>query len=581
MNDKYSLRKLLNVIGPFKFSLRFLRDKKLLLALVIAFALATSAFRLYIPIFIGDSVSSLQSGNYSDIRDLVLLIITVSILSAIFSFMVNYGSQYLTQTFTYKLRKLLFTKLLRKHMEFYQTGTSGDTLSRMTMDVTVSGNFIQAALSQMFPTLFLIVYAFALLLTLKPIYAALFLVVVPILIFLGMVYQNNQRNHWKKIREHYGTMNEYLQENILGNRVVRGFSKEEDEIERFRNKTGDYFEQYQEVAKLRGLFNNLMPLVVTSVASIVLIYGGYTSYISFSSVGPLVAAITIFGMISGPVGNLGRLIVTSENANAGINRINEIIGDRLDEDFTSGVKEIKNGDIEFDRVSFKRGDRFILKDLSFKIHGGEFVGITGKTASGKTTLFSLLSRFYDPTEGKITLGKIDLREINLSALRKFVAVVPQEVNIFSGTIKENVEFGAANASVDDIEKACNIALVSEFVNNFSEGYDTLVGERGVTLSGGQKQRIAVARAILTHPHILILDDATSSVDPETELDMLRNIHKYLSDTTIIVISLRSSVLRFCDRVLRLSSKQFVEDIALTDIDIGVDSTNVHDIDGGD
>lgn len=585
MSDKkkgiYSVKRLFNVIDPFLFSLKFLKDKKWLLAIIIIFALATSALRLYIPIFIGDSVSNLQTRNYHAIVNIILLIIGVSIFSALFSFLVNYGSQYMTQTFTYKLRKLLFTKLLRKHMEFFQTGTSGDTLSRMTMDVTVSGNFLQAALSQMFPTIFLIIYAFALLLTLKPIYAALFLIVVPILIFLGMVYQNNQRNHWRKIREHYGTMNEYLQENILGNRVVRGFSKEEDEIERFQNKTWDYFEEYQEVARLRGLFNNLMPLIVTAAASVVLIYGGYYSYISFSSVGPLVAAINIFGMISGPVGNLGRLIVTSENAAAGINRINVIIGNDFDENFNSGLKTINNGDIEFNHVSFKRGERFIIKDLSFRIREGEFVGITGRTASGKTTLFSLLSRIYDPTDGKITLGGIDIRKINLGTLRKFIAVVPQEVNVFSGTIIENVSFGVPNATTEEIRKSCDLALVSEFVSNFSDGYETIVGERGVTLSGGQKQRIAVARALLTKPHVLILDDATSSVDTETELEILQNIRKNLTNTTVIIISLRQSVLGFCDRTLRLSSKHLIEDVTPENTNIDGDSRNETNIEEGE
>ncbi|MCL4421467.1 MAG: ABC transporter ATP-binding protein/permease [Candidatus Thermoplasmatota archaeon] len=559
-NNAYSIRRLFGVLGPLKFSLKFLRDKKIIVGLVIGFALATSALRLYIPIFIGDSVSDLQKGSYVTIEHIVLLIILVSALSAIFSFLVNYGSQFLTQNFSYKLRKLVFSKLIRKHMEFYQSRTSGDILSRMTMDVTVSGNFVQAAFSQLIPTVFLILYAFALLFMLKPLYAGLFVLVVPVLIFLGMVYQNNQRNHWRKIREHYGTMNEYLQENIIGNRVVRGFSREKNEIDRFSNKTDDYFEEYQEVARLRGLFNNLMPLVVSSASSIVLIYGGYTSYISFASVGSLVAAINIFGMISGPVGNLGRLIVISENANAGIERIDEITDSKLDEDHDSGIKTIENGDIKFHHVSFKRGNRFILKDLDFEVKEGEFLGITGKTASGKSTLFSLLSRFYDPTEGKISIGGVDLKDINLSTLRRFIAVVPQEVNIFSGTIRDNVAFGVKNVSDEEIERVCEISLVSEFVDNFLDRYNTLVGERGVTLSGGQKQRIAVARALLIHPHVLILDDATSSVDPETELDMLRNIRSYLNKTTVVVISLRYSVLKFCDRVLRLNGMDLIEDI---------------------
>ena len=353
-------------------------------------------------------------------------------------------------------------------------------------------------------------------------------------------------------------MNEQLQENIVGNRVVRGFSAEEQEKGKFSGTTGSYYDEYIIVAKLRGKYNNLMPLVVSAAATGILLYGGYMDVISASVVGPLVSAVNIFNLISFPVSFLGRLIVFSENARAGISRIQTVLDPVQDENLEQGDQERLSGDLKFHGVNFKRRDTQILRDISFEVKGGEFVGLTGRTAAGKSTLVNLIPRFYDADSGTITIGGTDIGKVSLAMLRKSVAFVPQEINLLSGTIRENISFGSANGDLETIRWAAEIARISDFIEALPSSYETMVGERGITLSGGQRQRVAIARALITRPEILILDDATSSVDPETELEILREIRKNLSGTTVITVTHRESALRFSDRVFSLNDGSLTE-----------------------
>lgn len=541
----------LGVFDPLFFSINYLRNKRWVLLTVLSASIIATLSRLLIPIFIGDAVSSIQNLQYSAVEYDAILIFLASSISGGVQFIVNYGSQYISQTYSYNLRKSVFAHLVRKKFGFYEGQTSGDLLSRSTMDIEASRNFVLNTASQLIPTLFMIAFAFVLLFTINMDFAAIFTVAVPILIFIGIVFQRKQRTHWRRIRTYYGQMNEQLQENIVANRVIRGFSAEHSEQAKFTGTTGSYFDEYMTVARLRGKYNNLMPLVVSAAATGILFYGGYISIISASDVGPLVAAVNIFSMMSFPVSFLGRLIVFSENARAGISRIETVLDGHDDEDLELGDSERLKGDLEFSGVNFSRGDLQILKSVTFVIRKGEFVGLTGRTAAGKSSLINLIPRFYDPDSGKITIGGTDLKTVSLESLRKAVALVPQEITLLSGSIKENIAFGGHDTSMDRVRWASHIARISDFIESLPGGYDTMVGERGITLSGGQRQRVAIARALMTNPEILILDDATSSVDPETELEIFNNIRREAAETTVLIVTHRESALKFSDRVLKL------------------------------
>ncbi|MBX8632514.1 MAG: ABC transporter ATP-binding protein [Thermoplasmata archaeon YP2-bin.285] len=481
----------------------------------------------------------------------VSLIILVSAMAALSQFIVSYGSQYLSQRFAYELREDVFGHMMSKKYGFFESETSGNLLSRCTMDIEAARNFVLNLLSQMIPTFLLIMIAFYFLLTLNPVYSLFFLIVVPLLVYLGMDFQKKQRAHWRRIRDEYGVMNERLQENITGQRVVRGFLGEEREIRRFRDTTDTYFQEYLYIAKLRGYYNNLMPLLISIAATSVILYGGYSDIISLAAVGSLVAAVNIFNTMISPVSVMGRLIVWSENARAAIDRINEITQRSDEENVGAEITKNAKPPVIARAVSFSRGSRVILNDISLEIGKGEFVAITGGTGSGKSTLIGMLPRFYDLDSGSVYFNGEKYDSFTLPEIRRRIGLVPQEVSILSGTLRENIAFGNGEYTDEEIEKAAKIAHIADFIDSLPERYNTIVGERGITLSGGQKQRIAIARAVISRPELLIFDDSTSSVDAETELAIFRSIREELKGTSVIVISLRETGLLFADRVLKL------------------------------
>jgi ABC-type multidrug transport system fused ATPase/permease subunit len=452
----------------------------------------------------------------------------------------------------------MFHHLLSKKFPFFENETSGNLLSRSTMDIEATRNFVMALLSQLIPTIFLIGIAFYFLVTLDVIYSLIFLAVVPALIYLGITFQRKQRGHWRSIRDHYGIMNERLQENITGQRVVRGFLGEDREIKKFTSTTDAYFSEYNIVARLRGKYNNLMPLLISAAATGVILYGGYTSLITAASVGPLVAAVNIFNTMTFPVSNLGRLIVFSENARAGVERINTVIDDENEEKLDENLDSPVNPPTVIQGLKFSRGANVILNDISLTIGRGEFVAITGGTGAGKSTLINMLPRFYTPESGNITYDGVKIDEFTLPEIRERIGIVPQEINLLSGSIRENICFANGKFSEEEMIEAARIAHIDDFIESLPDKYDTIVGERGITLSGGQKQRIAIARAVITKPDLLIFDDATSSVDAETELAIFKSIRDKLRNTSVIIISLRDTGLMFADRVFVVENGKITE-----------------------
>ena len=535
-----------------------MKKERKYIVIVSAIGAVSAIFRLLVPIFFGDAVTAVQDLSLAKVEYFSLLIIGVSAISAVAQFVINYGSMYLSQRYAYSLRKEMFHHLLSKKFPFFENETSGNLLSRSTMDIEATRNFVMALLSQLIPTIFLIGIAFYFLVTLDIIYSLIFLAVVPALIYLGITFQRKQRGHWRSIRDHYGIMNERLQENITGQRVVRGFLGEDREIKKFTSTTDAYFSEYNIVARLRGKYNNLMPLLISAAATGVILYGGYTSLITAASVGPLVAAVNIFNTMTFPVSNLGRLIVFSENARAGVERINTVIDNQNEEKLDENIDNPVNPPAVIQGLKFSRGTNVILNDISLTIVKGEFVAITGGTGAGKSTLINMLPRFYTPESGNITYDGVKIDEFTLPEIRERIGIVPQEINLLSGSIRENICFANGKFSEEEMIEAAGIAHIDDFIDSLPDKYDTIVGERGITLSGGQKQRIAIARAVITKPDLLIFDDATSSVDAETELAIFKSIRDKLRNTSVIIISLRDTGLMFADRVFVVENGKITE-----------------------
>ncbi len=550
---------LLGVLEPVLFARPYLKKSGLSFSIVIAAGIISNFTLLLVPVFIGDAVSAVEYGIYSSIPRIALLIVLAYSISAAATFSLNYGGQYISQTYAYNLRKDFVSHLVRKRFLFFETQTSGDLLSRGSMDIEATRNFNLNMFTSLFPTVFLIIEAFILLFIISPFFSLLLALAVPVLIFLGIVSSRRQRPIWRKIRDTYGKLGETLQENIVGQRVVRGLASEEKEVDKYAAMTKQYYDENYEVVKARVTFNNLMPLTVAAVTSAIIGIGGYLDLISKASVGGLVAAVTIFAMLTNPVSFLGRMIVFSENSRAAIGRIQEITVSGGEEDVEPSDQSLQPGPLVFDHVKFSRGENVILRDVTFRAHPGEFIGITGKTGAGKSSLVNLITRYYDADTGTISLGQKNTKDIPLSILRSRISIVPQEITLLSGTIRENILFGM-DVSDERIKEAARIASISDFIDSLPQKYETMIGERGITLSGGQRQRIAIARAVLRNPLILILDDATSSVDPDTEINIFNNLKEYMKNTIIIMISLRASALSFADKVLLLEEGELREDL---------------------
>lgn len=548
----------IKVLEPVIYATSYLKNSTPMFAMVIASGVVSNLALLLVSIFIGDAVSAVESGAYSAIPRIGVLIVASYSLSATMSFIVNYGGQRISQTYAYNLRKDFVGRLVRKRFLFFETQTSGDLLSRGSMDIEATRNFILNMFTSLFPTIALIVEAFFLLLFISPIFSLLLVLIAPILVLLGMTSSRRQRPIWKRIRDIYGRLGETLQENIVGQRVVRGLATEEKEIEKYTNLTKEYYDENYNVIKARVVYNNLMPLSVAAVSSLIIAIGGYYDLISRGSVGGLVAAVTIFATLTNPVSFLGRMIVFSENSRAAIGRIKEITASGGEEDVNVSGEQLTPGPLTFNHVKFRRGDNVILRDITFRAQPGEFIGITGKTGAGKSSLVNLITRYYEADSGTITLGDKKIEDIPLSVLRNRISIVPQEINLLSGTIRENILFGM-DESEERMREAANVASISDYIESLPMRYDTLVGERGITLSGGQRQRIAIARAVLRNPLILILDDATSSVDPDTEIKIFEGLKKKMRDTIILMISLRASALSFADKVLVLQEGELKEE----------------------
>lgn len=569
--DKNFTSRLKGVFEPLLFSRAYLKGRKWLIYVIIGFAVVSMATRLYVPVIIGDIVNSLETKNFGQTYLGIEYILILAVFSAISSFVLNFGAQYTSQIYAYNLRQKVVNSLVKKRIGFFSNKTSGDLLSRTTMDIDASRNFIMNSLSQLIPTILIIGFAVVYLAILNVIYSLFFLAAVPILIYVGAVFQRKQRPHWMKIRETYGVMTEYIQEDIVGQRTVRSYQLEDPQIDRFTKTTDIYYGEYLEVANLRGFYNNFMPFIISAAATAVIFYGGYTSVIGIGNVGSLTAAVLIFNLVTFPVTFLGRLIVFSENARAGIGRIKGVIDRDLDEDvITEGDFPRGNG-ISFRNVSYNRGERPILKNVDAELPSESFVCITGETGSGKSTLVNLIPRLDEPTEGSIHIGGVNVKNIPLSSLRKNTALVPQEINLLSGSVLENIIFGRDYVTEEMARKAAKIANIDPFIERLPEKYETLLGERGITLSGGQRQRVALARAIASNPRILILDDATSSVDPETELKIFSEIMKNIEGITVVLVSLRYSALKYASTVYKLEDGglSLVEDVEELNFDMSM------------
>ncbi len=496
----------------------------------------------------------------------LLLIISLSIvgitaLRGTLAYAQRYTMEYVAQRVVYDIRNHIYNALERQSFAFYDRIQTGQLMSRVTSDVDLIRGFLAWSLPTFISTM--VTFAGILIITLSMSWKlTLFsLVTAPIVFLVAYRFSRSVRPIYYEAQQRLGTINSVLQENLTGVRVVRAFAKEELEEEKFRIKNKSYFDCNITATRLRAKYIPFMDLITGIGMVIILLYGGLQVVSGEITIGTLVAFNSYLTLLIMPMRFLGFITSFMERALAGGKRIFEIL---------DAVPEVKdkpdaiemppiNGYVRFDNVSFSYGQSpAILKNVIFEAKPGETIALLGTTGSGKSSIINLIARFYDVTDGRVTIDGYDVRDVKINSLRKQIGIVPQETFLFSTTIRENIAYGKPSASMDDIVNAAKVAEAHDFIVSFPQGYDTVVGERGVTLSGGQRQRVAIARALLMDPKILILDDSTSSVDIETEYEIQRALQALLRNRTTFVITQRLSTIKSAHKIIVLDAGQIVE-----------------------
>ena len=501
-------------------------------------------------------------GQYEYIPWIVSGFLALMVVKGVSAFFHQYlGDMFGIQS-VYRLRNALYEKLQRLPFMYYDNAKTGDLMSRLTADVEGFRFFLSFGFSELVRFILLVCGT----LTVMFIYSVpLTLVTIAALPFLGVaVYRFDKRVHpaFRNIRKSFGKLNTNVQENISGIQTVKALSREDFEINKFNQANGDYKEKSLTTSFVWAKFFPLMELIGNICVVSLLGYGSVLVIQGGLQPGELVAFFSLVWYLMGPIMHLGFVINLFSQSKASGERLLEILdAEETIRDMEGIIPETKiNGNVAFHHVSlrYKEEDELALGDISFNATSGKTIGLIGATGSGKTSLTQLLTRFYTPSSGQIVIDGRDIRDYSLKALRSNIGVVLQESFLFSSTIKSNISYGRPDASMETIIEAAKRAQAHDFIMELPEGYDTMLGERGLGLSGGQKQRIAIARAICMNPSILILDDSTSAVDMTTEFNIQKALKEVMKGRTTFIIAHRISSLKHADEILVLESGLIVE-----------------------
>ncbi|HEY2467379.1 MAG TPA: ABC transporter ATP-binding protein [Terracidiphilus sp.] len=463
----------------------------------------------------------------------------------------------------FDLRNDLFLQLERQDANFYQKYRTGDVMARMTNDLNAVRMLLGPALMYSANTIFFTVGALYFLIRISPWLTLVAWAPMPLASILVQYFGRKIHDRFEKIQESFSEISSHAQENYSGARLVRAFGREQSQISLFERLNQRYISRAQGLVQLMGMLWPTLEFVLGIAMIITLLVGGREVLHHQITAGDFVAFNTYMILLIWPIIAVGWVVNLFQRGTASVKRIDELLQAKPGIDDSAADKSIPantvlRGDIEFRDLSFSYGDTPVLRNVSLKIPEGSSLAIVGPTGSGKTTLVNLISRLYEAPEGSLMIDGRPIREFPLEVLRRNMGIVPQETFLFSETIRENLAFGAPNASADDLLQAAEAAHIRREFEEFPQGFETMVGERGLTLSGGQKQRSAIARALLRRPSILVLDDALASVDTYTEERILGGLRTYTATATTILISHRVSTVRDADQIAVLDRGRIVE-----------------------
>ncbi len=523
--------------------------------------LVSNALMLYTPYLTKKIFDGLEEdAPLSEIKNYVLLIIGLTIVGGFFRFGMRRTIIWMSRFIEYDLRDELMAHLLKLSQSFYHQTRTGDIMARLTNDLEAVRQMVGPGVMYISDSIVKLVIAFSMMIYLSPkltLYAAIPLTILPIAVNLvaNMLHKKSM-----KIQEQFSTLTTTAQENLSGIRVIKAYQQEDHEINNFAKHSSKYVELNMSLAKLQGVFMPVMRLTATLSYLAVFFFGGLAVIDGDISLGTVVAFFAYLSIVMWPVIALGWVLALYQRGTASLKRINKILHTEpeIDDNSSQLYNEKMNGDIEFRNLRFKYNGDYVLDGINLKINAGQSVGIIGMTGSGKTTLVSLLPRLFQVDKGQLLIDNIDITDWSLKSLRSQIGFATQEPFLFSDTIANNIQFGLDNNDDEMMASSADTAALSKDIQMFPDGYETVVGERGITLSGGQKQRTAIARAIVVDPSILILDDATSAVDTETEHEINDRIKTVLKGRTSIIISHRISAVKDTDLIICLENGKIEE-----------------------
>lgn len=544
----------------FKWVWGLMRKYRAIFFTALGLVFVVNLLNLINPIVQGKIVDEvIEGGMLEKLLPFVLLMIGNTVVRAALRYTYLYMFENVSQNVVYNARRDVFRKVQELDFDFFDRTRTGDIMARITGDLDAVRHFTAYVLYSIFMHTVTLILALTVMFMKSATFTLVLLAITPITGILAVRLSGTVRPAFSAIREQFARLNSVVQENISGNRVVKAFAQEEYEIYKFSRENSGFRDSNIRASRIWEKYLPVMDAMAGLLSVQIILVGGIMVINRNITLGDLVTFNSFLWALNNPMRMIGWLINDTQRFATSAEKVMMLLNrePRIKSREGAIVKK-PEGRVEFRNVSFKYGKEPVLEDISFSANPGQTVAIVGPTGSGKSTLVSLISRFYDCTGGSVLVDGIDVRDYDVRTLRDNIAVAMQDVFLFSETIEGNIAYGAPDVSVEKVKWAAQLACAHDFIMEFPEGFDTIIGERGVGLSGGQKQRIALARAIVKEAPIVILDDTTSSVDIETEHQIQQNLRDYCKNRTTFIIAHRISSVKHADLILVLEGGRIVE-----------------------
>jgi ABC-type multidrug transport system fused ATPase/permease subunit len=543
-------RRLLGFLSPYK--------KGVVISLLLA--VAAMGTGVLIPALIGRTIDDVDTHGGDSLETLALAIVGAGLLRLIFSVVRRLVAGRVSLGVEFDLRNLMYSHLQSLELGFFESQQTGQLMSRATVDLQAVRFFLGYGLIFMLQSVVTILIAATVMIAVNPLLALVALAPTPWVIWVAARYGRLNRPASQEVQQRIAELTAEAEENVSGVRVVKGFAQEDRQMRRFEKAVRNVFDQSMVSTKLRAFYNPYIGFLPQLGLAAIIIVGGRQAVNGTISVGDFVAFYGYVVMLTGPMRWLGVSLGMAQRAIASGNRVFEILDREAQLTSKPGAPPLPDGGgrVELRGVTFAyEGADPVLRGIDLDVEAGKTVAIVGGTGSGKTTLVSLIPRLYDPQEGSVLVDGADVRDVEVTSLRHEIALVSDDAFLFSASLRENIAYARPDATDDEVDDAARRAGLAEVVAELPDGYDTRVGERGLTLSGGQRQRVAIARALIAQPRILILDDATSSVDATTESTIKEALREVMEGRTTFVIAHRLSTIALADEIVVLEDGQIV------------------------